>query len=404
VPVRLILSLVFAASLCCAAERNVLFPKEAKPIGPYSPGIRVGDMVYISGQGSRDHRTGRSPDAFPDQVRQTIANIRMILQSGGLDLKHVVYCHVYLDDFQKYEEAARLLKEYFKKDAPAGEFLGVAAMPGGTHVEITCVATAKTAGRKAVWPKTFKRGASPFSPGMLVGDKLYVSGQGPNPETEDYGAQVRQALENVGAVLKAAGLDYPNMVFVNPYLAGRQGTDVFNKTYASFFEFGNTPGRATIYVTALPQQARIHFTGVAVRDLKKRRAVRPANMQPSPTASPCVFAGDTFYCSAKSGFVPGDGIRVPDLEGQLKQTMRNLLDGLEEAGLGWSDVVATNVYLDDIADFEKMNAVYATYFKESPPTRTTLQQVPSVGEARTAGGPGKYPTLEQISLIAVKTH
>jgi len=191
---------------------------------------------------------------------------------------------------------------------------------------------------------------------------------------------------------------------VNPYLVGHDGTNQFNKTYATFFEFGNTPARATIYVSSLPQNARIQFTGVAVRDLKKRRAVRPANMKPSPTASPCVFAGDTFYCSAKSGFVPSGGIQVPDVEGQLQQTMRNLLDGLEEAGLSWKDVVATNVYLDDLADFEKLNRGYGTYFTAAPPTRTTLQQVPSLGAARTAGGPGKYPTLEQISLIAVKTH
>ena len=65
-------------------------------------------------------------------------------------------------------------------------------------------------------------------------------------------------------------------------------------------------------------------------------------------------------------------------------------------------MVATNVYLDDLADFEKMNKGYGTYFHEAPPTRTTIQQVPTLGTARTAGGPGKYPTLEQISLIAVK--
>lgn len=398
---RAIVVALLAATVCAAAERKVLFPKDAKPIGPYSPGIQVGDAVYISGQGSRDPATGKIPDAFDAQVRQTMANIRSILQSGGMDLNNLAYCQMYLDDFKNYEAAARAFRKHFRRDAPAGNAMGVAAMPGGTHVEITCVATVKASDKKAIWPRGSKRGSEPFSPGMLAGGRLYVSGQRGKPG-DDMGTQTRQALEGMGAVLKAAGLDFANMVFVNPYLVGREGADAFNKTYATFFEFGNTPGRATIYVTKLPGDARIQFTGVAVRDLKQRRAVRPANMQPSPTASPCVFAGDTFYCSAKSGFVPGGGIRVPDLEGQLKQTMRNLLDGLEEAGLTWADVVATNVYLDDIADFEKMNALYATYFGQTPPTRTTLQQIPSLGAARTAGGPGKYPTLEQISLIAVK--
>ena len=80
--------------------------------------------------------------------------------------------------------------------------------------------------------------------------------------------------------------------------------------------------------------------------------------------------------------------------------MRNLLDGLEEAGLTFADVVATNVYLDDMEDFAKMNKTYAQYFTGAPPTRTTLQQFPSA--ERKANDQDRWPTLEQISLIAVK--
>jgi enamine deaminase RidA (YjgF/YER057c/UK114 family) len=89
------------------------------------------------------------------------------------------------------------------------------------------------------------------------------------------------------------------------------------------------------------------------------------------------------------------------VETQVRQTMRNLLDGLEEAGLTFANVVATNVYLDNIDDFPKMNKVYAEYFSSTPPTRTTVQQYPAVGE-RKADGRERWPTLEQISVIAVK--
>jgi len=118
------------------------------------------------------------------------------------------------------------------------------------------------------------------------------------------------------------------------------------------------------------------FTGVAVADLSKRVAVRPKNMRPSATASPCVFAGDTYYCSAKGPFTPGpdkvQGIFASTVEAQVRQTMRNLLDGLEEAGLTFSNVVASNVYLDNIDDFSRMNRIYAQYFAEMFPTRTTV--------------------------------
>ena len=137
-------------------------------------------------------------------------------------------------------------------------------------------------------------------------------------------------------------------------------------------------------------------------DLAKRRAVRPKNMAPSPTASPCVFADDTFYCSAKSGFIPGvnGGVYASTVETQMRQTMRNLLDGLEEAGMDFSNVVASNVYLDDARDFARMNGVYAEYFGAAPPARTTVQQIaPGV---RAADAKGHWPELEQISIVAVK--
>ena len=65
-----------------------------------------------------------------------------------------------------------------------------------------------------------------------------------------------------------------------------------------------------------------------------------------------------------------------------------------------SGVVSTNVYLDDMEDFAKMNRVYATYFKTPYPTRTTVQQIAPA--ERKANEREQWPTLEQISLVAVK--
>jgi enamine deaminase RidA (YjgF/YER057c/UK114 family) len=116
-------------------------------------------------------------------------------------------------------------------------------------------------------------------------------------------------------------------------------------------------------------------------------------MPPSPTASPGVLYGDTLYLSAKSGFIPGQGIVTPDFELQLRQTMRNLLDGLEEAGMDFSDVVWATVYLNDLKDYDKMNNLYRTFFTNDFPARTTLRQ--SFDQ--------ETKTEEQISLIAVKS-
>ncbi len=82
--------------------------------------------------------------------------------------------------------------------------------------------------------------------------------------------------------------------------------------------------------------------------------------------------------------------------------MRNLLDGLEETGLKFANVVAANVYLDDLNDFSKMNRVYTQYFPNTKPTWTTVAQAaprPDRGPVRNGD---VYPALEQISVIAVR--
>ena len=280
-------------------------------------------------------------------------------------------------------------------------------MPTDTPVEITVVAFKDLSRRKLIVPAGYPRNLS-WTPGVMAGDRLYLSGFfGADVATgmvpADPAAQVQLALDNMKQTLAAAGMDFRHVVFVNPYLTDAASNQM-NAIYAKHFEHGNTPARATIRVASLPGGNTIEFTGVAVADLSKRLAVRPKNMRPSATASPCVFAGDTYYCSAKGPFTPGpektQGIYASTVEAQVRQTMRNLLDGLEEAGLSFSNVVATNVYLDDINDFPRMNRIYAQYFPEPFPTRTTVAPLAPID--RKPANEDTFPGLEQISLIAVK--
>lgn len=372
------------------AEKKVITPVGARaPVGPYSPGVMAGDYLYVSGQGAAK-ADGSFPETTEQQTEQCLNNVKAIVEGAGLTMEHVVYAQLYLKNMTGYDDANRVWAKVFPKDPPARATLGVAKMPTDTPVEVTVVAVRDLSRKKVVSPG-----------GIMVGDRLYLSGSF-GGKGQDPSQQVQTALDQMSATLKAAGMDFRHMVFVNPYLTDQMPQDVMNKVYAKHFEFGNTPARATIKVASLPNGANIEFTGVAIRDLSKRKAVRPKNMPPSATASPCVFAEDTFYCSAKSGFIPGpnSGIYASTVETQVRQTMRNLLDGLEEAGLTFADVVATNVYLDDINDFAKMNKTYAQYFSGAPPTRTTVQQYPAA--ERKANEQERWPTLEQISIIAVK--
>ncbi len=369
-----------------------------------SPGVDAGDYLYISGQGSR-RADGTVPSTFDAQFRQALNNLKAVVESAELTLENVVYVQVYLTDIGSYSEMNRVFSEYFPKTAPARAVLGVYALPD-PPVEINAVAVRNLEGRRVIHPPNFST-AEFASPGILTHDRLFISSMaGVDPATgkvpDDPAAQVDRALDRMQSVVRAAGLEMGHVVFVNPYLTSEIPTRVMNERYARRFEFGNTPGRATIQVSSLPGGAHIEYTGVAVRDLQQRKAVRPKNMPPSPTASPCVFAGDTLYCSAKSGFIPGPhgGVYATTTQHQLRQTMRNLLDNLEEAGMDFSQGVATNVYLDNLADAPTFNEVYGQYFGPIMPSSTTVQQIAPA--ERKADQNDQYPDLEQVSLIAVR--
>ena len=401
-----IILLALTAIAGAAAERKAIFPPGIQPIGPYSPGILVGDYLYVSGQGARD-ASGKLNAAPDEMARQSFRNIKAIVEAAGLTMEHIVYSQVYLHKDISYEVMDQVWREVFPKNPPARATLGVFRMPGDTPFEVNAVCVRDLAMKKAVLPPGYPANAS-IAPGVLTPERLYLSGflgrdisTGKIPDTP--AAQVELALDRMKQVLTAAGLDFRHMVFINPYLTREMPMNVMNNIYAKQFEFGNTPARATIPVAFLPHGANIEFTGVAVRDLSKRRAVRPKNMAPSPTASPCVFAGDTYYCSAKAGFIPGPngGIYAGNVEEQVRQTFRNLLDGLEEAGLDFSKAVASNVYVDNIDEFAKMNGVYGKYFPaSSPPTRTTVSPLAPVERVRSSSG--HFPKLEEISIVAVQ--
>ncbi len=371
----------------------------------YSPSVDAGDYVYISGCGP-SRPDGSLPATFREQARQALDNVKVAVESAGLTIDNLVYTQVYLEDISKYGELNQVFGEYFGKAGPARAVLGVARVPE-SPIQISAVAVRSLSEKKPVYPANYKSN-DPAPPGMLTHDRLFISSMaGIDPVSgkvpDGAAAQVDLALDRVEAVVKAAGLELRNMVFVNPYLTTDIPARVMNERYARRFEFGNTPARATIEVSSLPGGAHIEYTGVAVRDLSQRKAVRPKNMPPSPTASPCVFAGETLYCSAKDGFIPGPhgGIYATSTQHQLRQTMRNLLDNLEEAEMNFSQVVATNVYLDDLSDLRVFDPVYSVYFGSSLPARTTVQQLAPT--ERKPDTDDHFPGLEQVSLIAVRS-
>jgi len=89
--------------------------------------------------------------------------------------------------------------------------------------------------------------------------------------------------------------------------------------------------------------------------------------------SQAVRAGNLIFTAGQLGIDPGTGKLAEGIEAQTRQALRNIAAILEAAGSSLSQVVKTTVFLKDLADFQAMNAVYAEYFSQSPPARSTVQ-------------------------------
>lgn len=112
----------------------------------------------------------------------------------------------------------------------------------------------------------------PYSPGVKIGNTLFCSGQlAINPETGDLiigdiKEETRQALKNLGAVLKAGGMDYNDVVKTTVYLLDMNDFKLYNEAYSEFFSIDSLlPARETVQIARLPRDGRIEISCIAIK-------------------------------------------------------------------------------------------------------------------------------------------
>ncbi|PYX52624.1 MAG: hypothetical protein DMG79_00140, partial [Acidobacteria bacterium] len=138
-----------------------------------------------------------------------------------------------------------------------------------------------------------------YSPGVDAEDYVYISGQGPRrpdgtlPAT--FVAQVRQALDNIKAIVEAAGLTMDHLVYTQVYLEDLSKYGEMNGVFAEYF--GKTPpARAVLGVAKVPEPP-IQINAVAVRSLSDKRAVYPPNNQSDESVAPGMLTHDRLFVS-----------------------------------------------------------------------------------------------------------
>ena len=120
-------------------------PDAPPAIGPYSQGIRVGNIVFLSGQIPLVRDTGKFVEGgITEQTEQVIANIRALLKVQGLDLHHVVKATVFLADMTDFTAMNEVYAKHFTGTPPARSTVQVARLPRDARVEIEVIAHVKT--------------------------------------------------------------------------------------------------------------------------------------------------------------------------------------------------------------------------------------------------------------------
>ena len=111
------------------------------PVGPYSPGMILGNLVFVSGQAGRDPSTGALAADVTGQTEQVLKNIAAILEAAGSSLQHVLRCGVFLVDMQEFGKMNEVYARAFGAHRPARTTVEVSGLPGpGLLVEIDAVA------------------------------------------------------------------------------------------------------------------------------------------------------------------------------------------------------------------------------------------------------------------------
>ena len=121
-----------------------IFIEGAKvPAGHYSPGVKTGNMIYVSGQLPIDPFTGeKSTGDIKEQTLRTLDNVRLVLESAGSCLEKIVKANIYIPDVAMWDEVNAVFKGYFGEHKPARVIIPTRELHYGLLIEIDAIAEA----------------------------------------------------------------------------------------------------------------------------------------------------------------------------------------------------------------------------------------------------------------------
>jgi reactive intermediate/imine deaminase len=369
VPVRVLLVLSLLALQPPSKEIVMAGPT---PVGPYSPAVKAGGLIYVSGtlaQDSAGASVGKGD--VRAQARRILERLREVLTAAGSSLDQAVSVTVFLKsqpDFAAMNEAYR---GFWTKDPPTRTTVISDLVLADALVEMSIVAVPNGAERVVVHPSAWMKSPNPYSYAIQTGDMLFLAGLVARNGRDNtfvegnVGAQTKVVLDNAAELLEAAGMGPENVVSSKVYLPDLAGFQQMNTAYRGFFASA-PPARATVQAGLAGPQANVEITMVATS--AKREVIadgRPAN----PNLSAAIRAGNRVYIS---GMLGSTADNKGDTSKQTAETLARIHQVLQAAGCTPADVVDAVVYLTDVRNFAAMNDAYRPFFERDFPARTTI--------------------------------
>lgn len=114
--------------------------KAPAAIGPYSQGIATEGLVFVSGQLPIDPATGVMPEDVKEQARQSLTNLKAVLEQGGSSMENVVKTTIFLSDINDFAAVNEVYASFFPQPCPARSCFAVAAIPKAAKLEIEAIA------------------------------------------------------------------------------------------------------------------------------------------------------------------------------------------------------------------------------------------------------------------------
>ena len=374
-----ILSLFIAGSVMTFAQSSSKQTFGANPNLPFSPAVKAGGLIYVSG--AIGPATGEiAKGDIKAQTKQTLDSISATLRTAGSSIANAASVTVYLRNASDFAAMNEVYSTYWTKDPPARTTVVVTqplALPDGL-VEISMVAIPNGGERVVVHPSDWIKSPSPYSYGIRSGNTLFLAGlvsrNGKDNTTVkgDITAQTKTVLDNGAAILKEAGMSFADVVSSRIYITDETTFQAMNAAYRPYFPT-MPPARATVKAGLTSPDYLVEITMVAVKDPSRKAITTPtadgAPGTPNPNLSSAIQVGNRLYVAGILGNTPTN---KGDVKAQTAETLVRIGRTLKAAGFDWAHVVDGVVYLTDMTKFPDMNAAYREVISKDFPARATV--------------------------------